>query len=597
MPLTSNLTQWFSRHSAAVAVVLTGTVALVLLWPMLLTGQLLGGDHSPDTITTIWSYWWSGQSMMSLSSPLSGSHTFFPLGHSPITDSVLDGILFAPLFGIFDATTAFSIAALLCVWSAGVGAWMLARAAGASPQAAVIAGVGLQLSPVVTVELQEGRLAQALVVFWLLALAGMVRLARGEGSIRLAVATGAACVAAVAVDWHRGVFLAIAVVAVLAAQLRTLERERLIRLGVAAGIALLFSVPLVVMLVTGAGELQGPAQTVSDGLERFHRGERSLSSAINNGLHWQWPVASEEISAPDRRIGLGMMVMAGLALFWKHVGRLRWLAVAAAGYILALGPYLKSAEGAPLPWALPYRLLHDYLPGFSWMWWPGRAALITVAAVAVLAALGLDDLGRRMKLSRRMLLVAALILSCIDMPWRATHLPLSTSRTPATDGIYAKLDGPILTTPVLGVSSSSQAALWHQMTHGQPILYGPDAYIPANRSAAQVTYIKENSLLNILATGGSGEVSPEDVDTLIADGFVWAVIDTTTLPSEKGSKQAAAQARLFKEMWGEADLKGQSASAWRIESITDTVQAELLGATTGAASSGKGGEGGKSGGE
>lgn len=595
MPSITTLAQWISRRPAVLAAVLTGVVAVVLAWPALSTGQLLGSARNPDAITTIWSAWWSGAALSSAGSPLSGTHSFFPIGHTPIIDGLLDSVLFSPFFAILGSTAGFNLAALLCLWSAGMGAWVLARAAGASPHAAIIAGVGLEMSPVVVLEIQEGRLSQALVVFWLLALAGMVRLARGEGDHRLAAATGAACAAAVLVYWHSGVFLALAVGVLWAAQHREMDRARLSRLGIAVGVCALLSGPLVAMLLMGAGELQGAAQTVNDGLERYHRGERSLSSAIQNSLHWQWPFTTEDIRAPDRRIATGLLALSGLALFWQRAGRWRWLMVAGVGYVLALGPYLKSAEGSPMPWAMPYRLLHDYLPSFSQMWWPGRAALITTAAVSVLAALGLDDLGRRMKLSRRALVVVGLVLLCLDLPWRVEHLPMTLSRTPNTDDIYTQIDGPILTTPVLGVSSSSQAALLHQTTHGQPILYGPDGYIPANRPRALVEYVKANSLLSVLSTGGRGEVSPEDVDALIADGFVWAVVDVTTFPKDKGQHQAAAQARLFKEMWGDPLLKDQHVSAWRLAPIADTVQAELTEATTSSEASGKEGQSGKSG--
>ncbi len=573
------MTDWIARRPAVIAAVLTGLLALVLVWPALSTGQLLGGDRSPDTITTIWGYWWSGAALSSASSPLSGTHSFFPVGLSPITTGLLDGVLFSPLVALLGPVGGFNVAALICLWSAGMGMWVLARAAGASPEAALIAAVGLEMSPMVVVEVQEGRLAQALVVFWLLALAGLTRLARGEGDGRLAAATGAASAAAVLVYWHSGVFLVLAAGVLWIAQYRELDRARLTRLGIAVGVCALLSGPLVVSLLA-AGDPQTMAAT-SESLERFHRGGRSLETAIQSGLHWRWPLSAEGIRAPDRRLSAGLLALAGLALLWRRLGRWRWLAIAAVGYVIALGPYLKSASGTPRGIGLPYLLMYDYLPSFSRMSWPGRAALITATGLSVLAALGLDELGRRLVLGRRMLVVVGLVLITIDLPWRGGNLPLTIGRTPGSDDIYAQLNGPVLTTPVSSSSSTSQTALWHQLTHHQPILYGPDGYLSARRPAELDAYVEANGLLRVLSTGGRGEVSPEDVDALIASGFVWAVVDATTFPPDQGLTLVAAQARLFKELWGDPVLKGEHASAWRIAAIPTTIKAELTGAPVG----------------
>lgn len=86
----------------------------------------------------------------------------------------------------------------------------------------------------------------------------------------------------------------------------------------------------------------------------------------------------------------GIVVVALIFLAWKARGERIvkiYLALSAAGYLIALGPYLQiSGHVTKIP--LPYHWTFDLLPGFSRLRVPARAGLILLATLTVLAAYG-----------------------------------------------------------------------------------------------------------------------------------------------------------------------------------------------------------------
>ena len=106
---------------------------------------------------------------------------------------------------------------------------------------------------------------------------------------------------------------------------------------------------------------------------------------------------------PERSAFLGLpgllLAAVALALRWRDRATRAWLAVAIAGAALALGPALRAGGRylVPLPF---YDLLYRWPPLDAFAA-PGRLTVLTLTAVAVLAALGVTALLARLPPARR----------------------------------------------------------------------------------------------------------------------------------------------------------------------------------------------------
>jgi hypothetical protein len=121
------------------------------------------------------------------------------------------------------------------------------------------------------------------------------------------------------------------------------------------------------------------------------------------------------------------------ALFTAH--RIRWLFLCtfAIGFLLALGPYLRMARDAYLPYALwPYHILFKWLPLFSRFQRPDRFLSLAILAAAVLGGLGLAWLIFRAPLSRasRMSLAGLVLIFHVLELSSAGHLPVPSYPLP-----------------------------------------------------------------------------------------------------------------------------------------------------------------------
>lgn len=79
--------------------------------------------------------------------------------------------------------------------------------------------------------------------------------------------------------------------------------------------------------------------------------------------------------------GLASLLLAVLAIVNRRAGRWFWLAIAAAGWVLALGDQTPA-----------YSLLVQLVPGMSWLRVPARFLFVAVLALAMLAGIGWDSL-------------------------------------------------------------------------------------------------------------------------------------------------------------------------------------------------------------
>lgn len=108
-----------------------------------------------------------------------------------------------------------------------------------------------------------------------------------------------------------------------------------------------------------------------------------------------------------------------------------FIAAAAATALLALGPALEvggTATGVPMP----YSLLYYHVPGFDGLRVPARFAMVTVASLSVLAALGARHLLARGR-GGRLALVALAVFFVLE----STSAPIALDERAAPAGVVA----------------------------------------------------------------------------------------------------------------------------------------------------------------
>jgi len=344
--------------------------------------------------------------------------------------------------------------------------------------------------------------------------------------------------------------------------------------------------PYVLALMAGYDSLPGVIRDLEPWMEQYGslgRGEFGLSMAINQS-HWPlWPLVHTANDPEDKRIALVLMALAVGAVFTRSIyGRKRWLLLAAGGWVLTLGPYLKWTALVPMRLALPYLWLYDHLPFFQRFWWPQRLEILTLVGLLVLAALFLEHLSRIWPERRRLLIGIAILAVCIDAPLRNPYLPVEANPTREYNArLYEVVNGPILTTPVLSTNEISRHMLWLQIFHEQPILGGLGDHIPAHRPSRYAPYVRQNRVLSALeqvsiGTFKGATITPNDVAELIEDGFSYAVVDPVVYSPGLEGAWAAAFTEFFQQIWGKPMATAGAGRVWRISRIPGPVEIEEM---------------------
>ena len=190
----------------------------------------------------------------------------------------------------------------------------------------------------------------------------------------------------------------------------------------------------------------------------------------NAGSAWR------ELSAPAWRQFTGNDAESAAYLGWVAMGlaawaalRARasrpWLAVALAGFVLALGPHLHVLGRVYRGLLLPYGFLERVVPGLGFSGVPTRFSWLALFGVAVAAGAALAELCRRGR--RGAMLAAALGALALLESW--PH-PLTTSSYPAPRFLRDLARDPERWAVLDATSPTRQ--LWHQILHRHPQVGG-----------------------------------------------------------------------------------------------------------------------------
>jgi len=280
---------------------------------------------------------------------------------------------------------------------------------------------------------------------------------------RRPVKAALAMAAAALTYWYAAVFLTIGSLPFLLARLPTLSRA-------AALTAVLVAAPLAwtVSAYEGFPDPQAnqaamlPGQETVPAEERMevaHGGDLSLFADYR----------------PIDRSNAQPWVLLALAIFAARRKEARpFLAMAALGYVFALGPYLKWGE-ATLEVALPFHALGELHPALDRLTWPERFGLLLTLGLAAAATAALP---------RHPIAVGGLLVLLLgEATARSDNLPLTTQDLTALEGwrVLALAPGRVLELPLSRGADASLVGLhrrYHRRDLLNPVLLPPGRRAP-----------------------------------------------------------------------------------------------------------------------
>jgi hypothetical protein len=186
----------------------------------------------------------------------------------------------------------------------------------------------------------------------------------------------------------------------------------------------------------------------------------TLSSAHKPlGMAWVLLIAAAFSSETMREAAKGRSAVAG------------YLLIALATWILTLGP-VPTLWGHRIWYRAPYWWLYEYAPGFQEFRVPARLFVITIAALAALAALGTERL-LRLRRGIGVSIVCVLMAGVVAEGWLA-RMPLAPAPRP--------IDVPAIASVVIELPTNDPArdsvAMYRSLFHGHPVANGWSGYAP-----------------------------------------------------------------------------------------------------------------------
>ena len=439
--------------------------------------------QGPDTRLYLWTLGWDLHALKTNPLGIFDANIFLPETRTLAYSEHLIGaaLLALPLSFLtsnLDLTLNFVL--LLATFLTALGCDRLARECGASTRGALLAGiVGAFAGPKLS-RLSQAHLATLHFIPWALAFA--IKYLH-EGRRRDLLATLALFTAQSLTSGHGGLFLALALAILFTSALamKNIRPGKILRdCGLQGALLLMINVPFVipyyevrerVELTRSIEDAEGWAPTAGSWLSAPTRTQSLILSTVA-------PMGrSAETANASLFPGFVFMGLTGLGL----LGLLRrrgsrtaaTLGLAGLAFItlwLALGP------GFGL-----YRLAYSIVPGFDLIRVPSRFFLLTLTAMAALAALGLDSIRRR---GVAWALIGLATIECIPLPLSAPHDPIVT---PPIDVWLAGQPKPfrVVELPIPLPDNSVRQARFHSeyMIHGaahwQKMVNGYSSLVPS----------------------------------------------------------------------------------------------------------------------
>ncbi|MFB3852495.1 MAG: DUF3108 domain-containing protein [Vicinamibacterales bacterium] len=492
------------RVSEALGATLFYAAAAVLMtWPVVLAplSRLAAPVAEGDPLLNLWILGWdlrvlSTDPLAVVSGRIFDANIFHPAASTlAYSDHLIpQALLLLPLYVLAgDLVACYNALFVLSLVASAVSMYAFARMVTASPAAALVAGTAWGFAPyhfAHLVHLQLQSLWVLPLTFLFLHRVAARRRALDAVVLGMLVALQAVSSAYYGVIGGAGLAVASFVLA------RTTGQVRSRRFWSCIAAAVIVSAVAAAPFVWPYWRVQQQEGLVRNLYEAGHHSAR-MSSYLRvppeNLLYGRTGILRPDRSGapasdggPERELFCGF-TLATLALLGAAWSRRRstwplaatYLAVAAVGFVLSLGP-----EGS----ATIYATLHRFVFGFQAIRAPARFGVLVTFGAALLAALGVAKLVGRLPdsrpwrlLPRTALLVGAVLVEYVNVP--LPTVPAPVLRTPVGAWLAAAPEpGAVVYLP-LGLDAENTRPMVESLQHGRPIVNGysgqrPPFFVP-----------------------------------------------------------------------------------------------------------------------
>ncbi|MED5369576.1 MAG: hypothetical protein VX899_01055 [Myxococcota bacterium] len=515
-------------------------LGVLLTWPLALhLNSSLPGFPNVDAADTLWL---RGLVPPLLASPGQWPSTdavFWPQGYPVLllTPNLMDHALGGMLAALLPFPLSDNVFWLGCLLANGLSAHHLGRTLTRSRApleregAGWLLGVGWVCSEPLLRELNLHHAPQTM-AFWIpLYLAAFAQALEPQGRVRHAIAAGLFMLGAALSYWYLALFAALGSLPLLLAGARKLDRQAWLRFGLAVGVTLLGALPALLpfalswdsLPVTSPESAPMPLDIAADlsALPAHQRFEAAHGAAPLELLWSSYMDRSNRISW----VLLGAVALsAALSLRAQRARQmLPWLAMAALGAVMVLGPFLKRGEDLVLvggsALSLPFHWLGQLHPFLDRLTWPERWGMVLPLGLLAAAALRLPRPGLWVPalLAEALLLSANLPVQTQDLQYEQAWRVLEASQGAVLE-LPLKRDG--LSMPQVG-----RHQRYHRKPVVNPLLLPPGAPKPQGWD----DWMRAQPLLDWIRVleGGQdpGPLPPGAVEALAAQGVGAIALD------------------------------------------------------------------------
>lgn len=460
-------------------------VALAATWPLALVGGArIAGDYG-DAWQTLWGFWWMHESLVTLHrSPMFTDALAWPQG-IPLWFQSWDlpsALAVLPLWGVLPEVSLYNLALFVSYPAAGLTCYLLCRELWGEPVPAFLAGCLYTFSLFhfghSTALLHVSSMQWSPLYFL-----GLVRARRSGWNAPVLGGIGLALAAAASIYHLLFCFVATLVLLgcwIVSDRRAVLSREMLLRLALLCGVFLVLDGWLYVGMLRAylAEPYLGShnAALFSADLHSFFLPNAISAHADATGDWHAWTGNDAENSAYIGYIALALAIVGAI----RARAARPYLLVAAAGFVLALGPMLHVGG---LVWrepTMPYDWLTRAFPLLEFGGVPTRFSWLTTFGVADAAGAGLAQLWRGGRAWRVAAIALAVVAVAESWPRRQVTAAWGTPRP-----FFRRMADDRERWAVLD-ASNPQRALWNQTLHHHPMVGG---YVtrPPTRFASALT--------------------------------------------------------------------------------------------------------------
>lgn len=493
---------------------------------------------------------------------------YFPTGYPilHLVPNILDHLIGGALSLALGFPKGDNVFWILLIAGNGFAAHRLGFQLGKNHSSALLVGVAYAASETLLREVNLHHAPQALSPWAPLYLAAILRATSADWRHRDVLAAGLWMGLSGITYWYTAIFLAIG-----SAPLLWTRRKHWRQFAMTAGISGVFAAPFLLpyalhlsdLPLASLSQTPEPTQT-SPALAALPSGQAFLTE---HGNDLALPFRGSPLDSSNR---VSWVLILAVALSLKNGGKKVFLAIAAIGAVMALGPTLRLGSdpliaGGHAIW-LPFSWLAKASPLFERMTWPERWGILIALGLAAAAV----------KAPKPRMLAVLLVVETLLISGNAPlqHMDL----TPHTGWTrLAETNGAVLELPLARNHQQAPFVGLHTRLHGKnvvnPILLPPGNLAPPRWKE----WISSQSFMRQLDALGKGE--PVTVDPTATDELISAGVGAIALDAGPGANLSPARLERWKRglsaWFGTPEDQGGVLIWWLKEPLSDS-PVELL---------------------